>query len=167
MHLVHQSRCALLAITVAVLAVVQVALAPLAAAAALQRVPVAFVLTPADCPDIQTTITGSGEYFFRTNERTDKDGVTHIVVNVSANGTAVDEAGNTYRFNYHNNQQVTVQPGGFPMQVDFSDHFNLIAGGTAGNVHAGFVVRLTFSAPDQLSAEVIVNERGTPSCDVI
>ena len=145
----------------------QLALAASASAAELSRTPVEFVLTPEQCPDVETTITGAGMYFLRHNERIDKNGVTHINDNLSAKGTAVGENGVVYHFNYHNNARVTIPPQGFPFTIRQTDHFNLVGAGNAGNMQVGFNVIVTFLAPgeDPIIEEISVH--GNPACDVI
>ena len=41
------------------------------------------------------------------------------------NGTATDSDGAEYVFGYHNHAGVDVPPGGFPMEMFLTDHFNL------------------------------------------
>ncbi len=130
-------------------------------------VPVTFTLTPAQCPELQTTVTGSGAYFTVTNTRTDAAGVTHLEVNQLATGTATDTQGGTYHFNYHNHSNVTIPPGGFPVQIRQNDHFNLQGTGSASGLHVGFLALVTFAGPDQPPAFVYLRTRGTPACDPI
>jgi hypothetical protein len=138
-----------------------------AAAAEQQTVPVTFTLTPAQCPDLTSTVSGAGEYFIRTNTRVDADGVTHINQNTTANGTATDTEGNTYRFTYHNNQRITIPSGGFPFTVNVNDHFNLVGAGNAQSIHVGFTLRLTFSAPGEEPTVEVISFRGFLPCDPI
>ena len=158
-----RTSCAALAVAIALVAA---AVWP-AAAAEFQTVPYAFTLTPEQCPALTSTITGSGEYFVRTTTRVDKNGVTHINQNNVTNGTATDAEGTTYRFTYHNNQRVTIPPGGFPQQVNVTDHFNLVGAGGAQSLHVGFTIRLTFAAPGEEPSVEEVSVRGNPSCDPI
>jgi hypothetical protein len=137
------------------------------AAVTIERVPVSFVLTPEQCPDIQSTISGESEYFVRAKERTDRNGVTHIFTNVTARGTATDEAGNEYSFNYHNVSSADVPPGGFPRVEHVTDSFNLVGHNGLNHLHVSFVIDVTFA---EEGAEPTVDEisiTGTPSCDPI
>jgi hypothetical protein len=138
-----------------------------AAAAEQQTVPFTFTLTPAQCPDLASTVSGTGEYFIRTNMRVDADGVIHINQNTTANGTATDTEGNIYRFTYHNNQRITIPPDGFPFAVNVNDHFNLVGAGNAQSVRVGFTVRLTFSAPGEEPTVEVISFRGLLPCDPI
>jgi hypothetical protein len=130
--------------------------------------PVSFTLTPDTCPDVDTEISGAGEYFVRVNERVMRDGSTHLIVNVTVAGTATDLDRNTYRFNYHNTFHGTVPAGAEQFIMRTTDHFNLVGAGGENKVHVGFVTDLTFA---DLEAGPIgfddINVRGTVSCDPI
>jgi hypothetical protein len=129
--------------------------------------PVAFTLTPEQCSDLQVTVTGSGERMVVVNERIDQNGVDHIVVNDTAQGTATDSEGASYIFNYHNHANVEVQPDGFPVEVKVTDHFNLNGQGKANQTHPGFVLRVLITSPTDEPVVDTVNERGNPVCDPI
>jgi hypothetical protein len=136
------------------------------AAAELTHETFTFTLSPDQCPELQTTVTGDVDLFIRTNERTDKNGTVHLVVTSNASGVATDDAGNTYHFNYHNHVNVTIPPGEFPQQVDITDHFNLVGDGNGQSLHVGFNVRLTFLGPDEEPIVEVIHERGSPMlCD--
>jgi hypothetical protein len=156
-----------LTLVLVVLSVLSLALPSSVSAAEHQTVPFAFTLTPAQCPDLATTVSGSGTYFVRTTTRVDKQGVTHIVQNNVTNGTATDAEGNTYRFNYHNNQQITIPPGEFPTTINISDHFNLVGAGGLNDLHVGFTIRLTFAAEGEEPTVEEISVRGNPACDPI
>jgi hypothetical protein len=137
-----------------------------AGAATLTHETFTFTLSPDTCPELETAVTGDVDLFVRTNERTGKDGTVYLVITSNASGVAVDEEGNTYRFNYHNHVNVTVPPGGFPEQADVSDHFNLVGDGNGQSLHVGFNIRLTFLAPGEEPILEIIHERGQPMfCD--
>jgi len=139
---------------------------PASAAATQVRIPVTFTLTPARCPDVTVTVTGSGDSFLVINDRVDQQGVDHINMNNVINGTATDSEGGSYVFGYHNHASVDVAPGGFPMELFLTDHFNLNGRGKANQVHVGFVVRLTFTSPAEPPIIDVVNLRGNPmACD--
>ncbi len=130
-------------------------------------VPVTFTLTPAQCPQLQTTVTGSGEMVVVTNTRTDAAGVTHTQVSQLVRGTATDAQGGVYRFIYHNHGTITAPPGGFPMQIRMTDMFNLHGTGSASGLRVGFVWILSFAGPDQEPTITPINIRGNPACDPI
>lgn len=146
---------------------VQVITAPSAEAVRFERVPVSFVLTPEQCPDLVSTISGEGEYFIRTKERTDKNGVTHIFSSVTARGTATDEAGNEYTFNYHNNVTSTIPPEEFPLVEHVTDHFNLVGRGGLNRIHVNFSIIATFPAEGEEPIIEEISVGGNPACDPI
>jgi hypothetical protein len=160
-------RLAALGLLALAVLLAQAAVPTAARAAEHQVVPYTFTLTPEQCPELQTTISGAGEYFVRTTTRVDKDGVTHINQNNVTNGTATDAEGNTYRYTYHNNQRIAIPPGEFPTTVAITDHFNLVGAGGANQLHVGFTIRLTFAAPGEEPTVEEVSVRGNPACDPI
>jgi hypothetical protein len=150
------------------------ALAPAAASAAPQtQRPVSFTIDAATCSAITSDVTGTGVWREVTNTRVGQDGLTEVVYHATATGTAVDEQGTTYRFNYHNLQQFTLPADGSPHQIRMSDHFNLVGAGGANQIHVGFVGFITFSADGvPLSFDLFINQRGYdeqsfPPCDPI
>jgi hypothetical protein len=154
-----------LAVVLAALGLAQFLGTP-AIAAELTHETFTFTLSPDQCPDLESTVTGDVDLFIRTNERTDRDGTVHIVATSNASGVAVDEEGNTYHFNYHNHANVTIAPDEFPQQVNISDHFNLVGDGNGQSLHVGFNVRLTFLAPGEEPLVEVIQERGSPMlCD--
>jgi hypothetical protein len=157
----------LLAALLAVVSVVTFAV-PVRAADQAFHEAYSFTLSPAQCADVSTTISGAGEYWVRINERTDINGVTHTVINVTTAGTATDAEGNTYRYNYHNHHNMVTQPGGFPQIDRTTDHFNLVGAGGANSVHVGFTLIFTFAAPGQEPTITEISLRGDPMhCDPI
>jgi hypothetical protein len=134
-----------------------------------EYVDVSFTLTPDNCPDVATTISGSGQYYFRTNQKVMNDGSTHLIVNVTIAGTATDTEGNLYRFNYHNTLHGIAPAGASEVTFRATDHFNLVGAGGMNKVHVGFVSDVTFPGIGQGPpiGEVIINQRGTLSCDQI
>jgi hypothetical protein len=137
------------------------------AEASLVRVPITFTLTTA-CPNLQVTVTGTGESFTVVNHRVDRNGVDHINMNSLATGTAVDSEGVTYGFNYHQHSSFEVPASGFPFSGQATDHFNLLGKGKANNLHVGFVLRATFTSPSAPPIVEFVSMRGNPAlCDPI
>jgi hypothetical protein len=105
---------------------------------------VSFVVTSADCSNLPpgTTVTGTGTEKSITVIRTDRNGVTTIINSTHAFGTATDQAGNTYVFDYNNEFRVsdsTATPGVFSGLM--SDHFSLAGPGPAHLVN-GFLARI-------------------------
>jgi hypothetical protein len=79
----------------------------------IETLPVDFVLTSATCPNLPggTVLTGSGTRKSITTTRTDRDGVVTVTNSTHARGTATDQAGNTYVFNYSNAFRATLEGG--------------------------------------------------------
>ena len=156
------------------LALLVLVLAPAAGSAASPtEFPVSFTIEAANCSDISSDVTGTGVWREVTNTRVGKDGLTVVVYNATATGTAVDEEGTIYRFNYHNHQEFVLPDDDSPHQIRMSDHFNLVGAGGANQIHAGFVGFITFSAAGvPLSFDLFINQRGYdgpgfPPCDPI
>jgi hypothetical protein len=98
------------------------------------REQVTFTLTPADCPVLTTTVTGTGIFH----------AVAHISFNAQetkANfsfhdsfvGTATGADGSRYRFSYNNHYNDTNEPVA-PFEVRIVDNFHLLGQGGAPNI---------------------------------
>jgi hypothetical protein len=113
--------------------------------ATVETFPVSFVLSSSSCSNLSagTTVTGSGSETSITTSRTDRDGVTTIVNSTHAHGTATDQGGNVYVFNYSNAFRVADTPAN-PAVFSGSmiDQFSLAGDGPA-NLHASFVADIT------------------------
>ena len=93
-----------------------------------------------DLPPGVTLISGVAEFFQRTTTMVDSSGVTHLNINSTALGTAIDNNGVVYSFNYANHFSIDVPPGEFPQQIRMTDHFNLNGEGNANHMQVGFVI---------------------------
>ena len=96
--------------------------------------PVSFVLSSAGCANLPagTTVNGTGVEKSITTTRTGRDGVTTIGNSTHAYGTATDQNGNTYVFNYSNEFRVSntvADPGTFTGVM--TDSFSLAGRGPA------------------------------------
>ena len=92
--------------------------------------------------------------------RTDRSGVTTVQVVSHASGTATDNHGNAYAFNYSNAFRVSNSvgdPGTFTGTM--TDHFSLA--GPALNLTNGFIASLTTNLVDVFIFNPI-NSRGDP-----
>lgn len=161
------------AATLLVLLVLALGPATLASAAPTER-PVSFTIDPANCPDIESMVTGTGIWREVVNVREGKDGLTHVVYTATASGTAVDATGTTYRFTYANHQMYAVPDDGSPFEVRMNDQFNLVGAGGANQIHVGFVAILTVTSPGDFGSASFefINQRGYdgpgfPPCDPI
>ena len=81
--------------------------------ATVETYPVDFVLTAGTCSNLSagTELTGSGTAKSITTTRTDRDGVVTVLNSTHAHGTATDQDGNTYVFNYSNEFRATLEKG--------------------------------------------------------
>ena len=125
---------------IAILALVVGVTSALAAdgGATVDTFPVGFVLSSDACSYLPagTTVTGSGTETSITTSRTDANGVTTIVNATHAEGTATDQAGNVYVFNYSNEFRAS------NTVANQGDSFSLAGNGPA-RLHNGFVAELT------------------------
>ena len=123
-----------------------------------------------DLPPGVTSISGVAEFFQRTTARVDSSGVTHLNIEATAFGAAIDNNGVVYSFNYANHFSIDVPPGEFPQQIRMTDHFNLNGKGKANHMQVGFVIVGTIDGSSDLfpfDTETI-NIRGDAfNCDPI
>jgi hypothetical protein len=107
-----------------------------------------------------TTISWTGPETSSVIARTDASGVTTVSVVSHASGTATDNNGNTYAFDYSNAFRVTNSvddPGTFTGTM--TDHFSLA--GPALHLMNGFVASVTTNLVDVFVFDPI-NSRGDP-----
>jgi hypothetical protein len=107
-----------------------------------------------------TTISWTGPETSTTIVRTDSSGVTTVQVVSHASGTATDNHGNTYAFNYSNGFRVSNSvddPGTFTGTM--TDSFSLA--GSALHLSNGFIAALTTNLSDVFLFDPI-NSRGDP-----
>ena len=128
-----------------------------------QTFPVSFVMSSAECSNLPagTTVTGMGTEKSITVTRTDANGVTMIVNSTHALGTATDQAGNSYVFNYNNEFRAsdsTATPGVFSGLM--SDHFSLAGSGPA-KLSNGFLASISTDFSTFFSFDPL-NSRGDP-----
>jgi hypothetical protein len=143
-----------------------VAVAPAFAAssgAAKDTSPVSFVLSATACPNLPagTTVNGAGVEKSITRTRTSHDGVTTVANTTHAFGTAVDQDGNTYRFNYSNEFRVSNtldDPATFSGKM--TDSFSLAGAGPA-KLHNGFLAVFTTDLGSSFAFQPI-HSRGDP-----
>jgi hypothetical protein len=106
---------------------------------------VSFTLTSSNCSNLPagTTITGTGTQKSITTTRNDASGMTTLVNATHAHGTATDQNGNVYLFNYSNEFRLTntlAQPSIYSGLM--TDAFTLAGSGPA-HLNNGFVANLT------------------------
>ena len=107
------SRSVVTAIGVVSLALSLGSLVAASEGASIETFPVSFVLTSATCSNLPsgTELTASGTAKSITTTGTDPDGVVTVVNSTHAHGTATDQDGNTYMFNYSNEFRATLDGG--------------------------------------------------------
>ena len=107
-----------------------------------------------------TTISWSGPESSTSILRTDADGVTTISSVSHASGTATDNHGNTYAFDYSNAFRVSNSAAAPDMFTGtMTDHFSLA--GPALHLNNGFIATLTTNFTDVFVFDPI-NSRGDP-----
>ena len=130
--------------------------------ASIEGFPVSFVISSATCPNLSdgATVNGSGIEKSITIER-QRAGVTTVINTSHAHGTATDQDGNTYVFNYSNHFRVsnTVgEPDIFSGKM--SDSFSLAGPGPEA-LHNGFLAGFTTDFVSPFTFQPI-HSRGDP-----
>jgi len=118
---------------------------PAGASPLIETSPVSFTIPSGQCSNLAagTTLTGSGIEKSITIERTDASGVTTLINATHAHGTATDQDGNVYVFDYSNEFRVSntaADPDTFSGLM--TDHFSNSGPGPA-KLNNGFVANLT------------------------
>ena len=108
---------------------------------------VGFVLSAETCANLPpgTVITGTGTSKAIESVTTDGDGVTTVINTTHASGTATDQDGHTYRFNYSNHFQISnTGPTDPVLSGIMVDSFSLAGNGPA-HLNNGFRAVFTFN----------------------
>lgn len=147
-----------------------------AARATVETFPVDFTITSELCSNLPdgTTIEGSGTMKSITTVLTKKSGITTVLNTSHAHGTATDQDGNRYVFDYSNEfrASTTVAEPDL-LSGRMTDHFSLSGRGPA-KLNNGFVALFTaspdfsfFSFDDVISShgDPLGFPEGTPHCD--
>jgi hypothetical protein len=135
-----------------------------AAGATVETSSVSFTITSGRCHYLSpgTTVTGAGTQKSITTMRTDANGVTTIQNTTHAHGTATDNSGHTYVFNYSNSFRVSntvAHPDTFSGMM--TDVFSLAGNGPA-QLHNGFVAGVTSSDGFVTASWDVRSSRGDP-----
>jgi hypothetical protein len=131
---------------------------------------VSFVLSSENCGNLPdgTTITGTGTEKAINRISTGKDGLTTISNTTHTQGTAVDEDGNTYVFNYSNEFRITnseSHPDVFSGVM--TDSFSLEGRGDAPDLHNGFHSGIAFTFDATGNVTGVAFDPGTSRGDPI
>jgi hypothetical protein len=140
--------------------------------ATVETFPVSFVLTSATCSNLpsDTELVGSGTGKSITTTRTDRDGVVTVTNSTHSHGTATDQDGNTYVFNYSNEFRATLKEG---VYSGFMTDAFTVAGDGPARLNNGFVGQFVsdfssfFTVPDVISShgDPLDFETGEVHCD--
>ncbi len=124
---------------------------------------VGFVLTAASCPNLPTgtVITGTGTST-TVEIVTTHDGVTTVTNTTHAHGTATDQDGNTYRFNYSNHFRISnTGPTDPVLSGVMVDSFSLAGNGPA-QLNNGFRAVFTIDSSTGAASFAELSSRGDP-----
>ena len=123
--------------------------------------PVSFVLTSAMCSNLPsgTVLTGSGTEKSITTTRTDRDGIVTVTNSTHAHGTATDQDGNKYVFNYSVAFRATLDGGVYSGFI--SDAFALAGRGPV-RLNNGFVGDFVSDFSTFFTAPSVISSHGDP-----
>jgi hypothetical protein len=140
-----------------------------AAAAATFTVPIVNATFSPLCTAVPTSVTLNGQYHFAVHTSQNPDGTYTTKLNSVATGTAIDNTGQSYVFNYVNHEDdITSTPADAPpATVIFSDRFSLLSKGKAPNLKVVFQVAFFVDANDNITSFQLTAIKGDPNCDPI
>ena len=129
--------------------------------ATVETFPVSFVLTAATCSNLPggTELTASGTGKSISTTRTNQDGVVIVVNSTHAHGTATDQDGNTYVFNYSNEFRATLVEGVYSGLM--TDAFALAGQGPA-HLNNGFVGHFRSDFSSFFTVPNVISSHGDP-----
>ena len=113
---------------------------------------VTWTLPKGQCKNLPKGLRVTGEGTSRTyvTSATAEDGTTAFTELTVITGTATDNRGGTYRFDYHN--VLTTSDADAPFVGIMSDHFTLKGRGAADGLHSAFLADFTLTSEDPLVA---------------
>jgi hypothetical protein len=127
--------------------------------------PVDWVMTSADCANLPsgTTISGSGTATSITTVRTNAAGVTTVMNATHTHGTAIDQDGNVYVFDYSNEFRASNTVSDPDLLTGrMTDHFSLSGRGPA-KLNNGFVADFSAAADfTSFSFDGLISSHGDP-----
>jgi hypothetical protein len=129
--------------------------------ATVETFPVSFVLTSTTCSNLpaDTELVGSGMGKSITTTRMDGDGVVTVVNSTHSHGTATDQNGNSYVFNYSNEFRATLEGGVYSGLM--TDSF-VVAGHGPARVHNGFVGHFVSDFASFFTLPGVISSHGDP-----
>jgi hypothetical protein len=129
--------------------------------ATVETFPVSFVLSSEMCSNLPsgTMLTGSGTEKSITTTRTDRDGIVIVTNSSHAHGTATDQDGNTYVFNYSNEFRATLEGG---VYTGFMTDSFALAGGGPAHLNNGFVGHFESDFLTFFTVPGVISSHGDP-----
>ena len=143
----------------------------LAGGTATFAIPIVNAQFSASCSDVgvvQSQVTLNGQYHFAVPIIKNPNGTFTTKFQSEAHGTAVDNQGNQYVFNYNNHEQdVSGTPTDLPPILGtFADRFALTSKGGAPNLKVEFQIAFSIDASGNFTLLSLV-AKGDPNCDPI
>ena len=114
---------------------------------------VSFTITAKQCPDLPqgVTIKGAGTSRKWESASVDAGGMTHYFAVTAVHGTATDNRGGRYTFDYHDDWSTSHTT--VPYVALLTDHFDLVPKGAfGGGLHTFFVANVTVNSEDPFDA---------------
>jgi hypothetical protein len=127
--------------------------------------PLSFTLTPAECSQLTTTVTGTGISHVVVHESPDATGGIHFSFSNTVNGMATGADGSFYRFSYQLNQRTTKEAVP-PFTVALVDKFLLLGQGKTPDITVKFYEEFVVN-PDGSFTDLKFRVRGDIACDAI
>lgn len=161
MNKIHLTRIAFLAIIIAGFIFMP---ASASAQAVQTRETVPFTLVGGICSDLPSglVVSGTADFLTVTVTRIDKDGGIHLIINTTANGTATDNEGGTYRLNFTRHASFDIASDQSSVETRTIIHSNLNGAGRADKSH--FFVNLTGTYTDSGFELNSIKIRGDENC---
>jgi hypothetical protein len=138
--------------------------APAGARPLVETSQVGFTLSSATCPNLPsgTTIEGSGTEKSITTFRTDASGVTTVMNTTHTHGSATDQDGNVYVFDYSNEFRASNTVANPDLLHGLmTDHFGLSGPGPA-TLNNGFIARIEFTPDFSVFVAHPISAHGDP-----
>jgi len=114
-------------------------------------------------------VTLNGQYHLVVHTKQNPDGTFTTKIQSDAHGTATDNNGGQYVFNYINHEQdLTSTPADVPPILGlFTDRFELVSKGSAPNVKVQYQIVFSIDAGGNFTLISLAVFKGDPNCDPI
>jgi hypothetical protein len=129
--------------------------------ATVETFPVSFVLSSATCSNLPsgTELIGSGTGKSITTTDTDENGAVIVRNTTHSHGTATDQDGNTYVFNYSNEFRATLEGG---VYSGFMTDAFAVAGRGPARVNNGFAGHFESDFATFFTVPILISSHGDP-----